>query len=163
MKVWRRSLVTLRRSGRGRTPSPPPQARLSASAGSPLAWVKSAAGNSGRVGVPCERAAAAADGQRTWPCMGDRWVRGANNGRRHGAFFVLALLDTISGESPLAYEFSCKAAALVCVQHLGHKMFFCYIPIELSFCAPKLYVEGCERCVRRGGDFSEHDVVAHTR
>lgn len=83
-----------------------------ASAGSPLAWLKSAAGNSGRVEVPCECAAAAADGQRTWPCMGDRWVRGANNGRRHGAFFVLALLDRISGECPLACEFSCKAAAL---------------------------------------------------
>lgn len=96
-----------------------------ASAGSPLAWVKSAAGNSGRVEVPCECAAAAADGQRTWLRMGDRWVRGANNGRRHGAFFVLALSDAMSGECPLAYEFSCKAAALcgVCSAFGAQKVF----------------------------------------
>lgn len=47
-----------------------------ASAGSPLAWVKSAAVNGGRVEVPCE-CTVAADGKRTWPRMRDRWVRKA--------------------------------------------------------------------------------------
>lgn len=116
-----------------------------ATAGSPLAWVKSAAVNGGRVKVLCE-CTVAADGQRTWPRMKDRWVRkgaGRRNGRCIFLFtrFLSPLVETVvSAASSASLWGLCSA--------FGALNVICDIAIQLSFCAPQLYVNDC--VIQRG-------------
>lgn len=107
-----------------------------ASAGSPLAWVKSAAVNGGRVEVPCE-CTVAADGQRTWPCMRDRRVQ---KGERWEAARPVQFLFTCFWPRLVEKVASCKAPSLwgLC------SGFGALNPLQLSFYAPKLNIDDCQ-------------------